>query len=433
MFKKFLPRSLFGRFLLIILVPNIIVQMVAIYIFYERHWSGVSKHMTVALAGDVSMLVRSMWSAPLDERERIMNIAHQTLYLEAEFLPGKELRDVNSGKPSSDFDYLSDELSNKLPVEYKISYTPDHSEVAIDAQLSDGVIHIVSSHKRLDNPSTYIFIMWMTGSAMTFLLISIAFMRNQIRSITKLAFVADRFGKGQEADDFKPSGAFEVRMVGQAFIEMRDRIKKQVEQRTEMLAGVSHDLKTPMTRIKLQMAMMKQTKEIKELQEDITEMEKMVQGYLDFANGKERVTDSAVNISELLRSVVAGYKNYKREINLKTKSGVVLHGNANSLRRTITNIIDNALRYGKNIEINLSNSTKNVIITIDDDGPGIPANKRDDVFKPFFRLDKSRHLEGGNTGLGLSIAKDIVVGHGGEISLDDSPLGGLRVVIKLPV
>lgn len=431
--RKILPQSLFGRFLLIILIPNIIVQLVAIYVFYERHWSGVSKHMAVALAGDINMVVRSIVESPSDNRDEIIRLAEDNMYLDVVFKKDTKLGDVPVHEPVV-FSVLLSELDKRLPMQHVVYYKDDDkSDVAVDVQLDDGLLHITSSSKRLANPSTYIFIMWMTGTAVLFLLISVFFMRNQVRSISRLAIVADKFGKGHDSEGFKPSGALEVRRAGKAFIEMKKRINKQVEQRTEMLAGVSHDLKTPLTRIKLQLAMMKQDKEIKELQDDVVEMEKMVQGYLDFAKGKERVIDATVNVSDLLRSIIAGYRNYHRKIELKSASGILLHVNSNALRRAITNIIDNALRYGEVISINMTSSKKNMILTIDDDGPGIPVKKRVEVFKPFYRLDSSRHIESGSTGLGLSIAKDIIVGYGGDITLDDSPIGGLRVVIKLPL
>ena len=275
--------------------------------------------------------------------------------------------------------------------------------------------------------------MWMTGTAIIIILVSILFMRNQVRSIHDLAEFADKFGKGYDSENFKPTGATEVRQASKAFIEMKKRINKHVEQRTKMLAGVSHDLRTPLTRIKLQLAMIEPKEPIKDLENDVIEMEKMIQGYLDFAKGKERVIDNSVNVSDLLRSIISGYRNYHKNIELKSKSGILIHVNSNAFRRAITNIIDNAVRYAKSIVININSTKKNMILTIDDDGIGIPEKQRIEVFKPFYRLDKSRNIESANTGLGLSIAKDIIIGYGGDIHLDNSPLGGLRVVIKMPL
>lgn len=428
--KTHLPKSLFGRFLLIIVLPCIIAQIFAVYMFYERHWSGVSKHMILAFTGDISMIVRNAHSLPLDERKKFLKSANDNLYLSVKFYDNKRISNVDK---NPELQELTEALSSIIKHKYVTYFTHGDSKIAIDVQMMDGLLHIVASKKRLVNPSTYIFIMWMIGAALLFLIISLLFMRNQVRSITNLAEAAQKFGMGGYDDEFKPTGAAEVRQVAESFIEMRDRIKKQIQQRTEMLAGVSHDLKTPITRIKLQLAMMKPTNEIKDLQEDILEMEKMIQGYIDFAKGKERVADSSVNISDLMRSIVAGYHKFDQNIALKTKNGIMLHVNSNDMRRVISNIIDNSLRYGKNISITIGKSEKNAIIMIDDDGPGIPIKEREKVFKPFYRIDNSRHLESGSTGLGLAIAKDIISSYGGDISLDKSQMGGLQVIIKMPL
>jgi len=417
--------------LLIILLPNIIVQLVAVYIFYERHWSGVSKHMATALAGDIAFIVKTINDDAL-QRDKVLKIAGENMYLDLNFYKNRKI-DESKIDISEKFGNFTSVLKSRIKNKFVMYHLDERLNIGIDIQLDKGVLKVGISKKRVANPTTYIFVMWMTGTAIIFVVISILFMRNQVRSISEVANAADKFGKGQDCGTFKPTGATEVRQVAHAFIEMRDRIRRHIEQRTEMLAGVSHDLRTPLTRIKLQLAMMSRSKEIQELEEDITEMEKMIQGYLDFAKGKERVIDSSVNISDLLRSIVSGYRKHHKNIELKVKAGAVMHINSNAFRRVITNILDNALRYGDKVEISVGTSEKNMIIMVDDNGQGIPADKRELAFKPFYRLDKSRHLESGSTGLGLAIAKDIVVGYSGNISLDESPMGGLRVVIKLPL
>lgn len=433
MLKKILPHSLFRRFLLIILLPNIIVQLVAVYIFYERHWSGVSKHMATALAGDIAFIVKAIESDPLLHRDIILKIASDNMYLDLNFKEGAKL--VSSKRQITDkFDILKEMLSAIIKNKYLIYYIDERQNLGIDVQLKNGVLEIYTSKKRIDNPSAYIFIMWMTGTAIIFLIISILFMRNQVRSISEIANVADKFGKGEDTATFKPSGATEVRQVAQAFIQMRERIKRQIEQRTEMLAGVSHDLRTPLTRLKLQLAMMTQSKEIIESQEDITEMEKMIQDYLDFAKGKERAVDSSVNISELISGIVSVYRNQhgQKIIELQAEDEIIIRINSNSFRRVITNLLENALRYGTKVQITANKSQKELIVTIDDNGIGISPEKRELVFKPFYKIDESRHLESGSTGLGLAIAQDIITDYNGQISLKESSLGGLRVIIKLP-
>lgn len=417
--------------MLIILLPNIIVQLVAVYIFYERHWSGVSKHMATALAGDIAFIVKTINDDAL-QRDKVLKIAGENMYLDLNFYKNRKI-DESKIDISEKFGNFTSVLKSRIKNKFVMYHLDERLNIGIDIQLDKGVLKVGISKKRVANPTTYIFVMWMTGTAIIFVVISILFMRNQVRSISEVANAADKFGKGQDCGTFKPTGATEVRQVAHAFIEMRDRIRRHIEQRTEMLAGVSHDLRTPLTRIKLQLAMMSRSKEIQELEEDITEMEKMIQGYLDFAKGKERVIDSSVNISDLLRSIVSGYRKHHKNIELKVKAGAVMHINSNAFRRVITNILDNALRYGDKVEISVGTSEKNMIIMVDDNGQGIPADKRELAFKPFYRLDKSRHLESGSTGLGLAIAKDIVVGYSGNISLDESPMGGLRVVIKLPL
>ncbi len=430
--KKILPHSLFRRFLLIILLPNIIIQLVAIYMFYERHWSGVSKHMAVSLAGEVAMIVRTIEANNGDNKNDFINGAASSLYLGLKVLHNAQIHKNNLDK--DDFYFLRSELNQRLEGRgYNMYLSGEDPILVIEVQMGEDLLLITASRKRIETPTTYIFILWMVGTAIIFVIIAILFMRTQIRSIIKLAEVADKFGRGQDIPYFKPSGATEVRRASEAFIKMKERINRQVEQRTEMLAGVSHDLKTPLTRMKLQLALMDLSPEIEELQQDIVEMEKMVQEYLDFAKGKERVIDSNVNVADMLKSIASGFRNINKQIEVNAGNSVALQINSNSLRRAITNIIDNALKYGNRILVASRSSEKYVYITVDDDGPGIAQGMRDAVFKPFFRLDNARNLDKGGTGLGLAIARDIVVNYGGDIMLETSELGGLRVVIKLPI
>jgi two-component system osmolarity sensor histidine kinase EnvZ len=428
--KRCLPHSLFGRFLLITLVPIVLVQLIATYAFYERHWSSVSRHMVAALVGDVAMLVESVNGTTKAERDRLINVAASTLYLHAYFIENATLQTVQEieGVPFSELD---DELNSVLDFDHLTFYSERHN-VMILVELKEGVLKVVSPIKRISNPTTYIFILWMSGSATILALVSVFFMRNQIRSIAKLAEAADQFGKGQELSEFKPTGALEVRQASRAFLEMKERIQRQVSQRIEMLAGISHDLKTPITRIKLHLAMMKQTKDIKELQDDLQQMEHMVQAYLDFARGNENTSTQQVNFAELLRSIAAGYRNQHFHIDVRVQAGLTLSLNEQGIRRAFTNIIDNALRYGSMVKIECAQLGDSVRVIFDDNGPGIPASKHDIVFKPFLRLETSRNSDTGGAGLGLSITKDIIVRHGGAITLDESPLGGLRVLITLP-
>lgn len=410
------------------------VQMVTVYMFYERHWSGVSRHMANALAGDIAFIVKAIESDSLPKRDVILKIASDNMYLDLKFKEGDKIN-TQKGQTPDKFDILKEILSALIVNEYITYFIDDRMNLGIDVQLANGVLEISASKKRIYSPSTYIFIMWMTGTAIVFLIISILFMRNQVRSISQIANVADKFGKGEDTANFKPSGATEVRQVAHAFIQMRERINRQIEQRTEMLAGVSHDLRTPLTRLKLQLAMIPQSKEIIESQEDVTQMEKMIQDYLDFAKGKERAIDSSVNISELIYNITSVYRNQssQKTIELQVQAEIIMNINSNSFRRIITNLLENALRYGTSVQITANKQPDEVVITIDDNGIGIPLEKRELVFRPFYKIDESRHLESGSTGLGLAITKDIITGYNGKIYLEESPMNGLRVIVQLPL
>ncbi len=429
--KRLLPRSLFGRFLLITLVPVILVQLIAAYVFYERHWSSVSRHMAAALVGDVVMLAESIEAVEQAQRDKLIQIASNTLYLSVRFFEDVALQNYKE-YPAKKYEGLSDNFDALERFDYLAFYT-ETDDIIIFIQTVKGVLKVTVPIKRIHNPTTYIFIFWMSGSAILLAMISILFIRNQIRSIAKLSDAAERFGKGLEVSDFKPTGALEVRKASRAFIKMKDRIQKQVAQRTEMLAGISHDLKTPITRIKLQLAMMKQTEEIEALQDDLHQMEHMVQEYLDFAKGHENTTTSQVNLAELMRSVSAGYRLQNEKIDVKVKQGLVLRMNEPSMRRAVTNIIDNGLRYGSQVVVECDQLGNTIRMIFDDDGPGIPPSKRALALKPFSRLEESRNVDRGGAGLGLAITKDVVSRHGGAITLDESPMGGLRVLITLPV
>jgi two-component system osmolarity sensor histidine kinase EnvZ len=295
------------------------------------------------------------------------------------------------------------------------------------------VLTTVTTRKRLFSPTTYIFTLWMVGSSLVLVAVATIFMRNQVRPIRRLAAAANSFGKGRDVPHFRPAGAAEVRQAAQAFIEMRDRIKRQIEQRTEMLAGVSHDLRTPLTRMKLELAMLGDSAEIDELKADVEEMEKMVDGYLAFARGEGAAAPEPADISAVLEQVVASARKEGARIDLHTEEHLVLPVRLDAIRRCFTNLVLNAVRYGKHVQVRAGRRADAVEVLVDDDGPGIPADQREAVFRAFFRLDPSRNIETGGVGLGLTIARDVVRAHGGDILLDQSPLGGLRARLRLPL
>ena len=433
--RPFIPDSLFGRFLLIIVLPMVLVQLIAAYVFYERHWNSVSRHMGAALAGEVAMLTEILEEEPASNQPHILDIADKNLYVKAWFIPQKTL--LEPAERHSSIERFADfhhELSKLLSTPFTIHSTNDASDVEIQVQLASGVLHILTTNKRLENQTTYIFMLWMTGSATLLLVISILFMKNQIRAITRLATAAEKFGKGLEINDFKPEGAKEVLQASLAFIRMKERIKRQVTKRTEMLAGVSHDLRTPLTRMKLQLTMLGESEEIVALQEDVSEMEKMITEYLDFVRGEGTEAPTAYHIPSLLKDLVAPYQLRSGQLHLTVDCDTILLLRPRALKRAITNILENALRFAKQVDIHLFQEGHELILTIEDDGPGIPEEEYSQVFKPFYRIDRSRNLDtGGGVGLGMTIARDIISNHGGDITLGRSTLNGLRVTITLPL
>jgi two-component system osmolarity sensor histidine kinase EnvZ len=306
-----------------------------------------------------------------------------------------------------------------------------HDEILV--QLPEGVLRVLVNDERLFSSTTYIFIFWTIGSSVLLFGIAVIFMRNQVKPIRRLARAAESFGKGQEVRDFKPEGATEVRQAAAAFINMRDRIKRQIQQRTEMLAGVSHDLRTPLTRMKLQLEMLRDVPDAKYLQADVAEMEHMVEGYLAFARGEGQETPAPTDLGNLLRDVVAQMTRDGRAVDLHVEQDLTLPLRREGMRRCLTNLLANARRHGTQVAVR-AGRRKNVIeVTIDDDGPGIPPERYEEVFKPFFRLEQSRNPATGGVGLGLTIARDVARSHGGDVALEAAPGGGLRARVWLPV
>lgn len=437
-FKRFVPRTLFGRALLIIVMPIVLLQMVLAYVFFERHWNTVGGYLALDLANDIATVLSLLEAFPgEDDQAFILYTARRYLSLQIRF----EDSDVLPETPESYFSILRPVLEEKLRAQVRRPVSVDteslHKQLAISILLDDRVVHVVTSRKRVFSTTTYIFIMWMVGSSIVLLTIAIYFLRIQVRSVRRLAEAADRLGKGQPVPDFKPEGAIEVRQAAAAFIAMRDRIQRHSNERIEFLAGVSHDLRTPLTRMKLQLAMEGQGANQGEgnasLAADVAEMEKMIDGYLAFARGEGGEETIVVSLRNLLKDVVADSRRRGADIELAAFDPVKLPVLPNAFKRCLVNLIDNAMRHGEKVAVSVVRGNGTVDIVIDDDGPGIPMDKREDVFKAFFRLDASRNIETGGVGLGLTIARDIARGHGGEIILDEAPGGGLRAAVRLPV
>ncbi|KPF84506.1 ATPase [alpha proteobacterium AAP38] len=432
------PATLFARSMLIMMTPVVLAQAIATFVFYDRHWDTMTNRLANSVAGEIALVIEQL-SRDGDEkaREETLSMAARHTDILFTWTGGEVLDDPPARLYSGLEETLGQALDDRVRRPWRINSNVAHKWIEIRVQMPDGVLSVLSPERRLYSFTSYLFIIWMLGSSLVLFSIATLFMRNQIRPIRRLAVAADAFGKGRDISDFRPEGAVEVRQAAHAFLLMRDRIRRQIAQRTEMLAGVSHDLRTPLTRMKLQLAMMPDMAEVEEIKADVAEMQVMIDGYLSFARGDGEEEERQVDLS-LLLAEIAG--NARREGARLTLDPMVTQGEAVvlplrllSLRRCLTNLIGNAARYGRHVWLSLERRGNFVEILIDDDGPGIPEDQRDAVFRPFHRLEPSRNQKTGGVGLGLTIARDIARRHGGDILLRDSPQKGLRAVVRLPL
>lgn len=431
--KSLMPHTLFARSLLILVLPLVLVQIFAVYMFYERHWDSVVRNMSNTLAGEASVLVYTYRSSPPEERMKRVTELADMMGIGVELDASKDIIFV-SGVGRDDYPQFYDQLESRFDIPFMVRRVGADQDVLISLQMDEGALKLRTTKKRLVSSTTYIFIMWMAGSAVVLLSIAVLFLRNQIRPIRSLAQAAERFGMGQDIPDFRPRGAAEVRQAGRAFLVMRNRIERQVATRTEMLAGISHDLRTPLTRIKLQLAMLGlEPKARGELETDVSDMEHMIQEYLDFARGEGGEVSENVQLSGYLEMIVEGYTHHQQPVSLQIDNDLTLSMRPKAMRRALQNVIDNALRYGGRADVHAMRDSKHLRIYVDDAGPGIDPAQFDTVFRPFTRLEVSRNINTGGAGLGLSIAQDIVLAHGGLVTLSNRPEGGLRVTIELPL
>ena len=433
--KRFLPKSLLGRAVLIIVMPLILLQVVATAIFFETHWDTVTRRLANGVAGDVAIILDHMRDYPGPENQAwIIKRARDRMELRVEMSPGEILENRHH---LEDFGMMGQALAKALEerVRRPFELNPEEGDrqILMRIQLSDGVMTVLAPRKRLFSSTTYVFVIWMVGTSLILFAVAMMFMRNQVRPIRRLAVAAKAFGLDREVPRFKPEGATEVREAAIAFMEMRDRIKRHIQQRTDMLSGVSHDLRTPLTRMKLEVAMLGDGEAAGALNEDILEMEHMIEGYLAFARGEGREEPAMADLREQLSDVVSRNQRSGEAIDLHVEGDIRLPLKRVAFRRAVTNLIANALRYADHVSLRAGLRRQSVEIIIDDDGPGIPDDQLAEVFKPFVRLDQSRNPETGGVGLGLTIARDIIRGHGGDIDLSRSPQGGLRARIRLPL
>lgn len=435
--KKLMPRSLFARALLILVAPVILVQVVSVYVFYERHWDSVSRQMSASLAGEVAWLV-DRWDAAdtQSSRDRILRHSRNYMGFGVKALPPMQMQTPKGGLEAFHVSAFEAMLKYRIKRPFSVYFMPRYDRVKILVPVEEAMLQIEVSEKRLVSPTTSIFIAWMGGASLILLLIAVLFLRNQIRPIVQLADAADRFGKGQETAKFHPSGAREVRQAGKAFVEMRDRISRQVESRTAMLAGISHDLRTPLTRMRLHLAMQGDEDKHQDLIDDVGEMGKMIDAYLAFARGEGVERTQKLGLHGWLEEVIAPYLRSNKAVNLQPLPNDPIRPvslKPQAMKRVLQNLIDNALRYGKQCWISAEIKRHQLLLVVEDDGPGIPENERESVFQAFRRLEASRNTDTGGAGLGLTIVRDIVHAHGGEIVLGKSTYGGLKALVSLPL
>src|SRR6266436_6563933 len=431
--KRLLPRTMFGRSLLIVVVPLVLLQAIAAWVFYDRHWAAVSWRLSAGVVGDIALLIEAMQLAgAATDTARLLDRGASVTDLDFTLRRGERLQAPPPGGGSLIEEQLMQAMQGRVDLPYRIEAQGDPRGVEIDVQLPVGVLAVAVPSKRLFSPTTYIFVMWMVGSSLVLLAVATIFLRNQVKSLRRLAAAADGFGKGHEVPFFKVEGALEVRQAAIAFLKMRDRIQRQIRQRTQMLAGVSHDLRTPLTRMKLALELLHDDPAARELKSDVAEMERMVHGYLDFARGEGTETPLETDISLLLEDIAAAVRREGASLSLSVPPEYVMPVRPNALRRCLGNLIGNAYRHSNDVCLTAVAVADGIDIMVDDDGPGIPPADRDRAFRAFIRLDPSRNPSTGGVGLGLTIARDVARSHGGEITLESSPQGGLRARVHLP-
>ncbi|MFZ2092849.1 MAG: ATP-binding protein [Pseudolabrys sp.] len=430
-----MPKGLYARALLIIIAPMVILQSVIAFVFMERHWNVVTQRLSGSVVQDIAALIDIYRGYPQDaDQAQIRRIAQERLGLVVDFLP---LTDMPPPGPKPFFSLLdqalSDELRKQIGRPYWIDTVGKSALLEIRVQLDNTVMRVFARRSAAYVSNSEIFLLWMVGTSTVLLIVAIIFLRNQIKPILRMADAAESFGKGREVPNFRPRGAREVRRAAAAFIEMKTRIERAMEQRTAMLAGVSHDLRTVLTRFKLELALIDDSPEVDAMKKDVDEMARMLEAYLSFARGDSGEASAPTDMAEFLEELRLDAERHGH------KSTVVFHGppivtvRPAAFKRCLANLVSNAARHAPLIAIAGHRDHRYLTVTVDDDGPGIPASLREEVFKPFLRLDDARNQDEGGTGLGLAIARDIARSHGGDITLGDSPLGGLRATVRVPV
>jgi len=433
--RSFMPKGLYARALLIIIAPMVILQSVIAFVFMERHWNLVTQKLSAGVVADIAALVDVYRGYPQDnDQAQIRRIAQERLGLAVDFLPVTEMPPPG---PKPFFSLLDQALSVELRKQIKRPFWIDtvgrSALVEIRIQLDNSVMRIFAPRSAAYASNSEIFLLWMVGTSLVLLTVAILFLRNQIRPILRLADAAEAFGKGREAPNFRPRGAREVRRAAAAFIEMKTRIERAIEQRTTMLAGVSHDLRTILTRFKLELALTGDSPEIEAMKKDVDEMGRMLEAYLAFARGDMGEQSAPTDMAAFLEELRSDAERHGHKASVEFRGHSIVTVKPAAFKRCLANLVSNAARFAPTIAINGQRDHRWLTVTVDDDGPGILPGMREEVFKPFLRLDDARNQNEGGTGLGLAIARDIARSHGGDIALGDSPLGGLRATVRIPV
>ena len=433
--KQMLPKGLYARALLIIIVPMVVLQSVFAFLFVERQWSLVTYYLSSAVTQEIATLIDVYKTYPQGaDRAQLRRIAQERLGLVVDFLPGTQLPPPGPKPFFSQLDAsLSDEIRRQIGLPFWIDTVGRSSIVEIRIQLDDTIMRVFARRADAYDSHSWIFLLWMAATSLVVLTIAILFLRNQIRPIVRLADAAEAFGKGRDAPNFRPRGAREVRRAAAAFLEMKTRIERAIEQRTTMLAGVSHDLRTILTRFKLELALLDDAQEVEAIKRDVDEMAGMLEAYLAFARGDLGEQSAPTDIAAMLEELKVDSERHGHRATVAFHGPPEVSVRPAAFKRCLANLVSNAARFASTVAITGHRDHRWLTVTVDDDGPGIPPQMREDVFKPFLRLDDARNQDEGGTGLGLAIARDIARSHGGDITLGDSPLGGLRATVRVPV
>src|SRR5580658_1299647 len=431
--KRRAPTSLYGRALLIIVLPIVIMQIAVTWFFFDAYWQRVNSHLTEGLAGEVAWITQAYDNDPSpDAVKRLSDRSEQSLDLSIVRQPGGKLPTVRHFALFGIDRALTSALNDRIDAPYWFDTTRYPAYIDIRVRVKDGVLRIIAPRDRAFATQASSFIFWLTLATVLLTAVALLFIRNQVRSIERLAAAAEAFGKGADTP-FKPHGAREVRLAGQAFLAMKSRLQRFLDQRTALLASVSHDLRTPLTRLKLELALAEPSSRVEEMKRDVSEMEHMIDEYLAFARGEGGEALERIELGPLLVAVSQGAARAGAEVKVARDAGLAAIVRPNAMKRLLANLVQNAVAHAEHVELAAHRTPAGgVEITVDDDGPGIPPDRYEEAFTPFGRLDEARNQNEKGVGRGLAIARDVARGHGGEVTLDRSPLGGLRAVVRLP-